>query len=263
MPTSIAERELFGHVKGAFTSAVASAPGIFEKADGGTLFIDEIGELPLELQPKFLRAIEYQEIQPLGSEEKKRVNVRIVSATNRSLLHEVNHRNFREDLYYRINVLEVDVPPLRDRQDDILLLATTFLKEILANDHPNYVDGMENDIIRNNASKLLHYRWPGNIRELKNRMERLALKITHPNATDFNLSLSLDEIETHPIENLCEQFVEKKTSFRDAKAATIALFETHYLKKLLNRHDGNVSAAARACGMDRRNFQKLLRKYES
>jgi formate hydrogenlyase transcriptional activator len=167
IPGALLESELFGHERGAFTGAVGQRVGRFQTADRGTLFLDEIGEMPLELQPKLLRAIQEQEFERLGSSETTRVNVRIVAASNQNLAQQVNERRFRIDLYYRLNVFPITLPPLRERAGDIRLLAAHFLRTF-AQRHGKSIDHVPDDVM----TAMERYSWPGNIRELQNFMER-------------------------------------------------------------------------------------------
>ncbi len=169
LPTNLVESELFGHEKGAFTSAVNRRIGKFELANGGTIFLDEIGELPLELQVKFLRVLQEQEIEPIGGFSKK-VDVRVIAATNRNLEEEIAAGHFRIDLYYRLNIFPISLPPLRERKADILLLANHFLK-IYANREGKKIRGFKENVIKD----MLEYNWPGNVRELENTIERNVL----------------------------------------------------------------------------------------
>ncbi|MCD6387932.1 MAG: sigma-54-dependent Fis family transcriptional regulator [Desulfobulbaceae bacterium] len=167
IPDTLLESELFGHVKGAFTDAYRAKKGLFEEADGGTLFLDEMGELPLALQVKMLRALQEEEIRPLGESKSVKVDVRIIAATSKNLREEVNKKNFREDLFYRINVLNIEVPPLRDRREDIPLLVSHFIEK--------YNKRLGLDIEKVNSEYLqcmMDYSWPGNVRELENVIER-------------------------------------------------------------------------------------------
>ncbi len=167
IPDTLLESELFGHVKGAFTDAYRAKKGLFEEADGGSLFLDEMGELPLALQVKMLRALQEEEIRPLGESKSVKVDVRIIAATSKNLREEVNRKNFREDLFYRINVLNIEVPPLRDRREDIPLLVTHFIEK--------YNKRLGLDIEKANSEYLqcmIDYSWPGNVRELENVIER-------------------------------------------------------------------------------------------
>jgi len=169
LPPNIIESELFGHEKGSFTGALEKRIGKFEEADGGTIFLDEIGELPADLQVKFLRVLQQKEIQPVGGKTKT-VDVRIIAATNRHLYEEVAAGQFRMDLYYRLNVFPISVPPLRERKEDIMLLANHFIKKF-AKDEGKVITGFSAHVI----NKMENYNWPGNVRELENLMQRTAL----------------------------------------------------------------------------------------
>jgi two-component system, NtrC family, response regulator HydG len=169
LPVNLIESELFGHEKGAFTGAIEKRIGKFEQADGGTIFLDEVGELPLDTQTKFLRVLQEKEIEPIGGKV-RRVDVRIIAATNRSLEEEVAAGKFRMDLYYRLNVFPILVPPLRDRKEDIMLLADHFIKKF-GKEEGKIITGFSGDVIQ----KMENYHWPGNVRELENLMRRTAL----------------------------------------------------------------------------------------
>ena len=235
---SLVESELFGHVRGAFTGADREREGAFEAADGGTLFLDEIGELPLELQPKLLRALEAREVRRVGQNRPKRVDVRVIAATNRDLEPEVNRDRFREDLYYRLAKLTVRVPPLRDRLEDIPLLVQAFATR------PFPEAALED---------LALHDWPGNVRELRNYVER---------------SLVLGDAGPPPRSGQIRKFqtpggtfVPEGVSFKDAKDAAIAEFEKAFLGPLLERCDGNFSKAARTAKMDRMYLHQLAQKH--
>jgi len=244
-PTLI-ESELFGHEKGAFTGAVSQRKGAFERADGGTIFLDEVGELPIELQPKLLRALERREIQRVGGTGTTSVDVRIVAATNRDLRSMVAKGDFREDLYYRLAVVTLTIPPLRARQEDIELLVDCFLSQL----GKGRVDLPEGAMQR-----FLDHDWPGNVRELKNAVER---------------SVVLGEVSTPEhrfhdapaAEQPASAEVDLETPFKEQKAQMVAGFERRYTKALLDAHKGNVSAAARQAGIDRMSLHKLINKYE-
>jgi DNA-binding NtrC family response regulator len=230
-PTLI-ESALFGHERGAFTGALDRRNGAFQEAHGGTLFIDEIGELPRELQPKLLRAIDRHEVRPVGSDQSRAVDVRIIAATNRDLKVEVNNGAFREDLFYRLNAFPIAVPPLRERIDDIPLLADHFWRTFLGD--------AGGGIPANLLPALTEHRWPGNVRELRHRVEQLA--VLRPR----------DETEPDPV---------PRSSYRTAKASALEAFEAGFLAELLARSNGNVSEAARLASMDRVHLSKLLRKH--
>ncbi len=254
VPLSLMESELFGHERGAFTGAVARRDGRFVEADGGTIFLDEIGELPLEVQPKLLRVLEQREVRPLGSTVSRAVDVRLVAATNRNLAREVNRGTFREDLYYRLAVVRVAVPPLRDRRADIPLLVKHFLEQAMPGE-PGRAAEILRGISPDNWRKLQQLPWPGNVRELRNFIER-------------TLALSGGPIESRdlpspspPVPAATGAAVDLERPFTELKAETVAQFERDYLLGQLTRHGGNLSAAARASGLDRMNFKRLLQKY--
>lgn len=250
IPQTLLESELFGHGKGAFTDAHIARPGLFETASGGTLFLDEVGDLGPSTQAKLLRVLESPEVRRIGEREFRRVDVRIISATNRNLKEMVASGKFREDLYYRLNVMPVHVPPLRERREDISLLAEHFLKQF------SEASGKVVRWISASALMLMRkYDWPGNVRELRNVIERAAALTNLEYVTPLDLPEGLikadaelgDLISTPP--------------FREEKSRLIEAFELEYLTKLLVTADGNVTQAARLAGMARTAFQRLLRKY--
>jgi DNA-binding NtrC family response regulator len=237
LPETLLESELFGHEKGSFTGAVAAKPGLFEVADGGTLFIDEIGELPGSLQAKLLRVLEDGSMRRIGSLQERRVDVRLLAATNRNLAKEVEANRFREDLYYRINVMSLELPALRERQGDIPLLVAHFLRpgwEI----EPAALEALE------------RYQWPGNVRQLINALERAKI---------------LCEKETISVKDLPREVVH---SSRDVPEPVdylttddLASIQRSKVVEVLRREAGNKSKAARALGIDRRKLYRLLEKY--
>jgi transcriptional regulator with GAF, ATPase, and Fis domain len=248
-PTLI-ESELFGHERGAFTGAVGARPGVFEEADGGTLFLDEIGELPKELQPKLLRALEKREVRRLGGRAAIAVDVRVLSATNRNLLAEVQRGGFRQDLYYRIAAAKVSVPPLRERVEDIPMLVEHFLKleaPTLSREH----------IPADVWEMFSTHRWPGNVRELRNAVQRL---VVAP-----ELSLSKSDVSDHassadagPSASAGSGSVEP---LRIARRSAADAFERDYLRALFTRTEGNVTRAAAIAEVSRQMIQKLMRKH--
>lgn len=261
LPESIAESELFGHSKGAFTGAVGDRTGKFELADGGTIFLDEIGELPLSIQAKLLRTLQNGEIQRVGSDKQIKVNVRVIAATNRNLQQEVAAGLFRPDLYHRLAVYPMKVPALRERGKDILLLAGTFLEK------NQQRLGIKKLRLDQDAKKaLLDYHWPGNIRELEHLLSRAALKSATPEnrLADF-ITVSLAYLDIVP-ETLNDPHTE---TVADASAATLTPidfknavdgFQRQLIQQQLAAQQGNMAATARVLGLDRGNFHRLLKR---
>jgi two-component system response regulator GlrR len=249
IPPQLLESELFGHERGAFTGAVSSRRGAFEAASGGTIFLDEIGELGLDLQPKLLRALERREIKPVGADQYAPVDVRVLAATNRNLREEVTARRFRSDLYYRVAVLRVRLPPLRERKEDLGVLLEHLLEVLGAVDRP------EARPLRTEAfvNEVARHAWPGNVRELRNYVERcLAMREQPPPP----------ELETlDPPPGGDGPALDISRPLKVAREAWIAEFERRYLTELLRHHDDNVTVAARAAGVDRIHFYRLLWKH--
>ena len=254
VPLTLVESELFGHERGAFTGAVARSEGRFREADGGTLFLDELGELPPEVQPKLLRVLESRQVRPIGGTRTEAVNVRVLAATNRDLAREVNRGSFREDLYYRLAVVRLKVPPLRERREDVRPLVRHFIEGALAAE-PARAREMAASISEENWRALEAMPWPGNVRELRNLVERtiiLSGGITDGLAEPAPAGASAAAGELRP---------DLDRPFTEQKADLIARFEETYLLGQLARHGSNVSAAARASGLDRMNFKRLLRRH--
>jgi DNA-binding NtrC family response regulator len=234
------ESELFGHAKGAFTGAVEERKGLMQVADGGTVFLDEVGELPLSLQAKLLGALERRKVTPLGTSTPRSIDVRVLAATNRNLAREVNEGRFRADLFYRLAVVRLRVPALRERLEDIPILVEHFLDVLRQRegDHiPQQLSALE-------LARLAAQPWVGNVRELRNAVERAALK--------------LGGSPTGPSESGSP----RQEPFMQARDRFVEEFERRYLTELLERTGSNVSEAARQAGIDRRNFQRLLRRHE-
>ncbi len=255
VPPDLAESELFGHVKGAFTGAVGNRVGVFEAAHKGTLFLDEIGELPLELQPKLLRALEKGEFKPVGDNQRKVADVRVIAATNRNLTQEVRDGNFREDLYYRLAVIKVSLPPLRKRPDDIPLLVQRFLRMSGSTDVQVSWETMD---------RLKAHPWQGNVRELKNYVERAVVLAEHGRLETRHLSASPDSGAIRASLNGSEATltVDFDLPFKDAKARLTDTFESRYWGRLLQRTGGNISEAARRGGIHRKSLEYLLKKLD-
>jgi anaerobic nitric oxide reductase transcription regulator len=257
MPETLADSELFGHTKGAFTGATKDRPGKFEVADGGTLFLDEIGELPLSIQAKLLRAIQEGEIQRVGSEKLIQVNVRLLTATNRDLEREVQKGNFREDLFHRINVYPLRVPALRERRSDIPLLAGFFCERTQRQ------LGLRPVRINTQAMQLLEgYGWPGNVRELENILSRAILKasaeyipgehvIVRP--AHLGSDLSADMRHAHPNSQPTSTIIPPGDTLREATKN----FQRQVIKSTLDKNSGNWAAAARELGTNRSNLHNL------
>jgi DNA-binding NtrC family response regulator len=246
MPPQLLESELFGHERGAFTGAISSRLGVFEAANGGTVFLDEIGELSIDLQPKLLRVLERREVRRVGTNNHVPVNVRLIAATNRSLREQVAAHKFRSDLYYRLAVVEVKLPPLRDRLPDLPLLVEHIVRNL------GTIDDQTMSVVRSQEflSALSRHNWPGNIRELRNYLERcVALR-------DFAAPKAADTISASP-----ESAVNVGQPLREAREAWVSAFEKRYLEELLRVHENRVSAAARAAGVDRIYFYRLLWKH--
>lgn len=259
LPDHLVENELFGHSKGAFTGALIDKPGLFHEAHGGTLFLDEINSLSLIAQSKLLRVLQDQEFRPLGSTKSRTVDVKVVAATNTDLRYLVEARQFREDLFYRLNVLCVTLPPLRDRKEDILLLAGHFVRV--------YAEEFGRGAVELGQSakmKLLRYAWPGNVRELQGVLQR-AVAVTSGKLIE---SQDLDVLEDEPggaaqpaMTKLFQRDTPGEGNFQTMKARVIEEFERDYLSNLLSSHHGNISKAAREAKKERRAFQRLLKKH--
>jgi DNA-binding NtrC family response regulator len=249
IPESLLEDELFGHVKGAFTDATKDREGLFAAADGGTLFLDEIGEMPPSLQVKLLRVLQSQEFRRIGDDRDIRVDVRLITATNRELEKAVASGAFRQDLFYRINVFPLTLPPLRERREDIPLLAHHFLLK-----HRDKVGKRVEGFTPSAMDKLLAYHWPGNVRELENKVHHALVLAQggHIGAEEVQLELSVaSRVPT----------IDITRPFRELKRDIVEGFEREYTRELLRRHAGNLAAAARQARIDRKNLWALVKKY--
>lgn len=238
LPENLVESELFGHQKGSFTGATSDTPGLFEVADGGTLFIDEIGELPLSLQPKLLRVLEDGSLRRVGSHKERHVDVRLVAATNRDLAADVAAGKFREDLYYRINVMSLKLPPLRHRDQDVELL----IKHTVGDDWTVEEPAMQ---------ALLDYKWPGNVRQLMNTLERATV------LADDN-TITIDDLP----QEIFQTSGETPTRIANSSTSRLEEIEKAHIVEVLEREKGNKARAARALGIHRRKLYRLLERYE-
>jgi DNA-binding NtrC family response regulator len=249
IPPSLIESELFGHERGSFTGADERRIGAFEAAHGGTIFLDEIGELTADLQPKLLRVLEGRQVRRIGSVAPIQVDVRVIAATNRDLRQEVNDGSFRTDLYYRLNVMRITMPPLRERREDIPQLIAHFYRMLT-----HSADAPPAELI----TRLLRQNWAGNVRELRSAVERAVVLGESAAASDAAMSGGLDDRRGSGDSWPSMDFTQ---SFRDSKEAAIAVWTRVYVRDLLDRYGGNLSRAARAVSMDRNHLRDLLNKY--
>ena len=249
MPESLLESELFGHVKGAFTDARNARPGLFVTAGGGTLLLDEIGEMPMGMQAKLLRALQERTVRPVGGDSEVPFDARVIAATNRDLEAAVAARTFRQDLYYRINVVHIPVPALRERENDVLILAQSFLERSKAN-----AGGRILGLTSGAAQRLLAYTWPGNVRELQNCIER---------------AMALSQFDHIGVDDLPERISRVQQTRLEVEIADVTEFlpmdeiERRYVAQVLAALHGNKASAARALGMDRRTLYRKLDAWAS
>ena len=289
VPPNLIESELFGHEKGSFTGAMMTRTGLFEQADGGTLFLDELGELPIDLQPKLLRALEQREVRRVGGAKANKVDVRIIAATNRDLESEVRAGRFRQDLFYRLSVVRLHLPALRDRTDDIPLLVQHFLDSGSYNRAQGGAQRVRG-VSREAMTALQNYPWPGNVRELVNVIERAVSFCSHAQIELTDLPDYVRTAKPQPLKDTPaakplprqptggnptvgsalsptppqtpEELLNPGVTFKDAKERWVATFERDYILQMLRRNNGNISHAARAADIDRKYFRKLMKKYD-
>ncbi len=254
LPETLLESELFGYQKGSFTGAVGDKKGLFEEADGGTVFLDEIGEISQAVQVKLLRVLQNGEIRRIGGSENIHTDVRVLSATNKDLSHLVKEKSFREDLFYRLNVITITLPPLRERKEDITLLAGHFLKK-----YAEKTGKKVQEISLDTLQTLQEYRWAGNVRELENVIERAVILAEGAVVTARELPPKLlGEFFYLPETRTETDFI--NLPYRTAKQKALNLFNRAYISNLLRQTAGNVSLASNRAGMDRSNFKKIIKK---
>jgi DNA-binding NtrC family response regulator len=245
LPSELFENELFGHERGAFTGATTAQTGLIQEAEGGSLFLDDIDCIPIGAQTKVLRFLQEKEFRPLGSARTQLSNTRIIASTSTDLAYASLHDVFRRDLYYRLSVIAITLPPLRDRLDDVPLLARHFMDK-----HRNEPDGKVKDISSRALQKLMNYAWPGNVRELENTIERAVVFSTQSliDAKDIGLFKGENHSEVK--------------SFKEAKSQAVTQFEKKYIQDLLSAHQGNISQSAKVAHKNRRAFWELIRKHK-
>ncbi len=283
VPANLIESELFGHEKGSFTGAVMTRQGLFEVAQRGTIFLDELGELELDLQPKLLRVLEQREVRRVGSTKPIKVDVRVIAATNRNLEKEVREGRFREDLFYRLSVVRLILPPLRDRVEDIPLLCDHLLAKLSFN-RDREGNQRVNSVDKAVMDAMMTYRWPGNVRELINVIERAcsfadsssvtladmpehisgmhrsSSRSSFPAAVGLGRSSGSSDDETGPATAVPSAL--QDMPFKEAKEEWVSSFERDYILSLLRKNSMNISHAAREADIDRKYFRKLMKKYE-
>ena len=256
LPSTLLERELFGHVKGAFTGAMTDSPGVFQAADRGTIFLDEIANLPLETQGRLLRVLQEKEFIPVGSTVVAHVDIRLIFATNRNLKELVAAGKFREDLYYRLNVFPLRLPPLRERREDIPELTLHFLRR--------YCASVRRAVPRIGAESLdllMDYHWPGNVRELEHAVERLTILVDGDEIQPLHVSAALFRTDSSLRSMAPKSGDELKDLKKKIRESSVQEVEKAFLEEALTRNDWNISRAARDVNMQRSNFQAMMRKY--
>ncbi|HET9620159.1 MAG TPA: sigma 54-interacting transcriptional regulator [Kofleriaceae bacterium] len=285
IPRELIESTLFGHEKGSFTGAVTQHVGCFEQANGGTIFLDEIGELDITLQPKLLRVLEQREIKRVGGDRTHKVDVRVLAATNRDLREEVNKGTFREDLYFRLSVVHVELPPMRERKDDIPGLANHFLREVGTR------RGMTMSWSQDALVAMMNHSWPGNVREMRNVVERAAALSDGPVITRadlvFGREMGPSVVVAHDLAQAGAQAAQRAVGqmagvelppasgpatfdpnllraglgFKNAKQTVVDAFEVAYLAALMARNDGNITRSAQEAGLTRYHLRELLKRH--
>jgi transcriptional regulator with PAS, ATPase and Fis domain len=248
VPGALLESELFGYVRGAFTDAKKDRRGLFQEASGGTLFLDEITEIAVNLQAKLLRVIEEKEVRPLGANKNEKVDARIISATNRDLEQRVEEGTFRQDLYYRLNVIRIELPPLRERREDIPLLVDHFIQKF-AGQAKHQITGIDADALE----ALMIYRWPGNVRELEHTLERAILM-------GGKSTIGVDDLPQTIIAAAAQNDTPLERAL--AKGYTLHQLEREYIEQVMETTKGNKTEAARILGVDRTTLYRKLEEYK-
>jgi transcriptional regulator with GAF, ATPase, and Fis domain len=265
IPRELVESELFGHVRGAFTGAQSARAGLFEAANGGTIFLDEVGDLPLAAQVKLLRTLQEGEVKRVGSDEVRTVDVRVVAATNVDLKSKIEQGEFRRDLFYRLNVIAIQLPPLRQREDDVVVLTHHFLQKLALR------MGRDPKRIGADALHMLKsYAWPGNVRELEHAIEHAFVLCQGDTISASDLPFAHDELEVleradgEPASGVVGWPGDlHRLPYADAKRQAMALFDEIYVRESIRRSNGNLSEAARKAGLDRSNFRRIVRKFRA
>jgi len=250
LPENLFESEIFGHEKGAFTGAFKTKPGLLEYANHGTFFFDEIGDMSMNIQVKLLRMLEERKIRRVGGQKEIQIDLRVIAATNKNLAQQVVENKFREDLYYRINTIIIELPPLRERPEDISALSNHFLRDLNSKNEKT-VNAISKDAIE----CLQKYSWPGNVRELQNVLGRSYYLCESDIITKNDLPISLDSNRSIPGIGMLS------LTYKDAKETIIEQFELEYLTYHLKKNEGNISKTAEECGLDRRSIHRLINKY--
>lgn len=253
IPDNLIESELFGYMKGAFTGAVASKKGLLELSDGGTIFFDEIGNLDLSTQAKLLRVIQEKEFRPIGGRESIKVDVRVITATNKNLEYMIKEGSFREDLFYRLNIFPILLPPLREKKEDIPLLSDHFLKR-----YSEYLGKEVNHISADAMKILISHDWPGNVRELENTIHRATLLCMGKTIRPEHLTL-LESKSQNEIPKTSEELKERK---KDIRSKSIEEIEKAFIFEALKKNNWNITKASTSVGMQRSNFHALMKKYD-
>jgi DNA-binding NtrC family response regulator len=248
IPEGLFESELFGHVRGAFTGSVADKVGLLKQADGGTVFLDEVAEMPLAVQPKLLRALQNGEVRRVGDTESVRLDVRVIAATNRDLKRSLDEGRLREDLYYRLSVFQIELPPLRERREDIPLLANYFRER--------FARRLRKRVTRFSERAqyyLIHYDYPGNVRELENAIERAVTLAEGAEITHFDLPPTMREASV--------PLLREGNAFPYSETMTIAQLEAEHIRRVLTHYSGNTTKAARSLGISRSTLWRKMKEY--